>query len=551
MKLIKRIGYVFTFVGIVLGIVFYSIPMSAKIFSIENKSEQAVVHTTQFEKLRHKAGNIEGTTKIKKVEKFKEAVNKHIAAYPQEEGIASLILGEVLKNVDYTIRDYELSLRMYRKAYELIPEADTKWKGMAIYNIGQAYYLGIGVDQDFQKAYDCFLKASEINERYCNMLGEYYCFGILGERNFPLALSYYKKAAFDGNDATSFICISMVEYLLKHIEEGTFNELAFEEFKKGVLAISQSDSSDRYLVSAKHMKAAADMGFAPAELDYASYFLTGDIINDDLQVRDNIEQYFKDAISQNYAPAIHQYGVWLQYKKTIPMNLYIWTYEAVEEAFPYFKEAADLNFANSLVAVGNYYFRGLAPITRPDFTKAYDYYAIAAALGSIEGEEGKKQAAQLIGTTALPEREAKLQQWKDDNQPLLMTLLQSIVEIKQSKEKAKDFRNGTYNSLNNSQNNSNISNYNYNTSSQQNTINGYTNAGTVTAFIITSAYGNATGNSRTVNLKAQNGTYYIHVGAQYYPVQRNTLTEYKGYKVSNYSCVAKAGTTWYFFSFSM
>lgn len=101
------------------------------------------------------------------------------------------------------------------------------------------------------------------------------------------------------------------------------------------------------------------------------------------------------------------------------------------------------------------------------------------------------------------------------------------------------------------QNNCSPQNYNntqyYNNGYSQQNVNGYTNAGTVTAFVINTQYGNTTGYKTSINLKVQNGLYYIHVGAQYYLVQRNSLTTYKGYKVSGYSQVAKAGTAWYFF----
>lgn len=101
------------------------------------------------------------------------------------------------------------------------------------------------------------------------------------------------------------------------------------------------------------------------------------------------------------------------------------------------------------------------------------------------------------------------------------------------------------------QNNCSPQNYNntqyYNNGYSQQNVNGYTNAGTVTAFVINTQYGNTTGYKTSINLKVQNGLYYIHVGAQYYLVQRNSLTTYKGYKVSGYLQVAKAGTAWYFF----
>lgn len=357
-----------------------------------------------------------------------------------------------MKEADRSIRDYKTSLELYREAYQVIPEADSHWKGLAIYNEGLAYYMGLGVDQDFQKAYDCFFRATELDASFCIMLGDYFCFGVLGKRDFPLALSFYKRAAKEGHNNLVWGSLSMVEYNLKHIKEGTFNEQAFEEYKKGVLAESQSDAPNREEEALKYLKLAADMGYAPAEVDYAtSYF--GSKVSVDMQIRENIERYLKDGISQNYAPALNQYGYWLQYGKQIPLSWNAITYDRIEEAYPYYKKAADMNFALGLTAVGNYYYRGLAPVGNPDFSKAYEYYSLAAIQGSKEAIDGAKMAEARIGTTAVAERERveRYQRTYANDEPLLTSLLKAAVTIMQGKEDIKAMRNGTYGNQANSQ----------------------------------------------------------------------------------------------------
>lgn len=63
------------------------------------------------------------------------------------------------------------------------------------YQLGMSYYLGEGVEKDFQKAFECFRKGAEFgHNEACYALGYLYQEGKGVPKNIELARQWYHKA---------------------------------------------------------------------------------------------------------------------------------------------------------------------------------------------------------------------------------------------------------------------------------------------------------------------------------------------------------------------
>ena len=67
--------------------------------------------------------------------------------------------------------------------------------------LGEIYYYGKGVEQDYKKAAEFFEKSCESGDKYgCYELGKMYEKGEGVEQDKSKALMFYKKACDDGMD---------------------------------------------------------------------------------------------------------------------------------------------------------------------------------------------------------------------------------------------------------------------------------------------------------------------------------------------------------------
>ncbi len=85
-------------------------------------------------------------------------------------------------------------------------------------------------------------------------------------------------------------------------------------------------------------------------------------------------------------------------------------------------------------------------------------------------------------------------------------------------------------------------------SSTSTSVNGYTLAGNVNAYVVTTGYGTSSASHRSVRLHTKNGNYYIHVGVPYYAALRNSQSSYFGFPVSQYAYSVTTSNATYFFN---
>ena len=85
-------------------------------------------------------------------------------------------------------------------------------------------------------------------------------------------------------------------------------------------------------------------------------------------------------------------------------------------------------------------------------------------------------------------------------------------------------------------------------SSTSTSVSGYTLAGNVNAYVVTTGYGTSSASHRSVGLHTRNGKYYIHVGVPYYAAMRNSQSSYFGFPVSQYAYSVTTSNATYFFN---
>jgi hypothetical protein len=125
-----------------------------------------------------------------------------------------------------------------------------------MYLLGYMYYLGKGVEQNYNKAIKYYKRSAEMGNSYAlNCLGTMYCLGIGVERNYEESIKYYKKSAEMGNRYAmsnlghAYIMGEGVEknfeeaikYYIMAIENG--NEFAMDNLEYVVCDINESEQT--------------------------------------------------------------------------------------------------------------------------------------------------------------------------------------------------------------------------------------------------------------------------------------------------------------------
>ena len=94
--------------------------------------------------------------------------------------------------------DYEKASEDTNKALE---GTEQLYLADAMTTIGDLYYDGLGVEQDYAKVMEWYEKAAELNDAYAmNEIGYMYQEGLGVEQDYAKALEWFEKAAEAGNE---------------------------------------------------------------------------------------------------------------------------------------------------------------------------------------------------------------------------------------------------------------------------------------------------------------------------------------------------------------
>ena len=221
----------------------------------------------------------------------------------------------------------------------------------AQFAVGNAYFYGINIEQDFDKAYNYYCMSADANNPN-GIYGKGVCleFGTLSEGQIDLigAFECYQKASELG-------CVEAIYALARcyHKKIGTKHD--------------ESKAFELY-------KSAADEGHAMAQYMVGKYLEKGigNTINIPLSIF-----YYEKAISNNNIKAMRRVGQILQKGVSSVLE------PDCSRAFSLFLDAAEQGDAQALYEVANCYFEGIG--TEKNMQKAFEYSKRAALANNTDG----------------------------------------------------------------------------------------------------------------------------------------------------------------------
>ena len=271
---------------------------------------------------------------------------------------------------------------------EMIPvyrEAADLGNPCAVDSLGNRYYYGNGVVQDYKKAFEWYQKAAEQGHvaAQCN-IGICYYFGQGVVQDYTKAAEWFQKAAEQGNALAQH----NIGSLYKNGQGVTQDyEKAMEWYLKAAKqghADAQCDIGDCYYfgrgVDKSYEKAfkwylkAAKQGHADAQCDIGNcYYFGRGVVQDYARA---MEWYMK-AAEQNYARAQNSIGACYHNGKGVVQDY--------ARAMEWYMKAAEQGYATGQTNIGKLYYFGLG--VNRDLQVAKKWFQKAADNGDLEAKD--------------------------------------------------------------------------------------------------------------------------------------------------------------------
>ena len=276
----------------------------------------------------------------------------------------------------------------YGEAVEWYTKAAEQGNAKAQYNLGNCYEKGTGVDKDLEKAVEWYTKAAEQGYAKAQFnLGDCYRYSYGVDRDNEKALEWYTKAAEQGNLGAQ-IYLGDIYFLGEGFYEGVQQdyEKAFEWYNK---AAEQGDADSQYIVGEwyyygngvpqSYEKAvewytkAAEQGVIRAQADLGVCYANG------LGTSQNLEkavEWYTKAAEQGYAFAQSKLGNCYYNGQGVPQDY--------EKAVEWYTKAAEEWIAGAQYMLGNCYYNGQG--VPQDYGEAVEWFAKAAEQDLAEAQ---------------------------------------------------------------------------------------------------------------------------------------------------------------------
>ena len=203
--------------------------------------------------------------KQSKLEDFKKAEQLLLSESKSGNVLAIHDLGKLYSTDKLGAKDEEKSFAFYQEALqgfmEIEPDSDymfpyePKFKGQVMkpadmrsyvwYRIGKMHCYGLGTEQDYEKAFQWFLKSSQEGHKFAQYsLANLYYYGNSVEKDLSQAFLWYQKSASQGQPYASYAVAQMYskgEYVAEN------NETAQRYYKaalSGFLELERKDQAD-------------------------------------------------------------------------------------------------------------------------------------------------------------------------------------------------------------------------------------------------------------------------------------------------------------------
>jgi len=249
----------------------------------------------------------------------------------------SQVIGSTSVVVEPSSTEFDDEFQIYYQAAQLDNVS-------AISQLASLYYLGKGVDRDFDEALKWYKKAALLgNAGSQRTVGTFYKMGLVGKKkDLPEALKWYGMAMKQG-DAASFVETGLVY-----------------------------DEMENYKEAVKYLKPAAEDGVPRAQAKLGEILVLGETGPPD---KEGLKWYQK-AMDQGYTPAFAFMALAYQHGYAVERN--------DKQAFRHFSIAAEKGHEQSMFELGRCYLFGQG--VGQDNERALHWFNKAADAGFIEAK---------------------------------------------------------------------------------------------------------------------------------------------------------------------
>lgn len=260
--------------------------------------------------------------KQSKLEDFKKAEQLLLSESKSGNVLAIHDLGKLYSTDKLGAKDEEKSFAFYQEALqgfmEIEPDSDymfpyePKFKGQVMkpadmrsyvwYRIGKMHCYGLGTKQDYEKAFQWFLKSSQEGHKFAQYsLANLYYYGNSVEKDLSQAFLWYQKSASQGQPYASYAVAQMYskgEYVAEN------NETAQRYYKAALSGFLELESKD--------------------QADDNLFYKIGVMYKNGLGTEADISKaidYFKRSAEMNNKNGLYEYGKTLIQGKYIEADL--------------------------------------------------------------------------------------------------------------------------------------------------------------------------------------------------------------------------------------
>ena len=260
--------------------------------------------------------------KQSKLEDFKKAEQLLLSESKSGNVLAIHDLGKLYSTDKLGTKDEEKSFAFYQEALqgfmEIEPDSDymfpyePKFKGQVMkpadmrsyvwYRIGKMHCYGLGTEQDYEKAFQWFLKSSQEGHKFAQYsLANLYYYGNSVEKDLSQAFLWYQKSASQGQPYASYAVAQMYskgEYVAEN------NETAQRYYKAALSGFLELESKD--------------------QADDNLFYKIGVMYKNGLGTEADISKaidYFKRSAEMNNKNGLYEYGKTLIQGKYIEADL--------------------------------------------------------------------------------------------------------------------------------------------------------------------------------------------------------------------------------------
>lgn len=259
--------------------------------------------------------------KSSKPEDFKKAEQLLLSESKSGNILAIHDLGKLYSTEKLGEKDDEKSFSFYREAFhafiKIEPYSDSmfpyepKYEGQNMkqvdmrsyvwYRIGKMHYYGLGTEQNYEKAFEWFLKSAQESNRFAQFsLANLYYYGNGVEKNLKEAFGWYMRSAKQGQPYASY-AVAQMYGKGEHVEQN--EKIAQEYYKQAISGF---------------LKLEAD-----GQADDNLFYKIGAMYKNGLGTEADIDkalEYFKRSAELNNKNGLYEYGKALLLGDNIPQN---------------------------------------------------------------------------------------------------------------------------------------------------------------------------------------------------------------------------------------